>query len=136
MTKNPRFVAEETNDIQFSDCLLYELLKWFKNSFFKWVNAPECENCKSPTRFQTISDLDGLRTEIFVCDICKHTTNFIRYQDPKILLKTRRGRCGEWANTFTLLCCSLGWDARIVYDCADHVWTEVSNIHQVPNIAN
>lgn len=40
-------------------------------------------------------------------------------------METRRGRCGEWANVFTLFCRSLEWDTRLVVDKTDHVWTEV-----------
>lgn len=59
------------------------------------------------------------------CLTCDNYTPFPRYNDVNILLITRKGRCGEWANTFTLFSCAMGWDARFVVDKSDHVWTEV-----------
>lgn len=62
---------------------------------------------------------------IFRCNACNAIMEFPRYTDPEVLLTSRRGRCGEWANLFTLLCRSLNYDARLVYDVTDHLWTEV-----------
>merc|ERR1719361_3264924 len=39
--------------------------------------------------------------------------------------KYRCPRCGEFANCFTLILRSLGYDARRVLDWTDHVWCEV-----------
>jgi peptide-N4-(N-acetyl-beta-glucosaminyl)asparagine amidase len=32
----------------FEDFLLIELLAWFKNEFFRWVNQAECDSCGNP----------------------------------------------------------------------------------------
>lgn len=68
------------------------------------------------------------RVELHRCETCHKFTSFARYDDLNILMETRRGRCGEWANTFTLFCCAMNWDARYVVDQNDHVWTEVADI--------
>lgn len=64
--------------------------------------------------------------EEYECQNCRQRQRFPRYGDPKVLLEpqNRRGRCGEWANVFTLFCRSLGYDTRYVVDWTDHVWTE------------
>lgn len=114
------------------DCLVLALLKWFKTSFFKWMDAPACKSCSGKTRFKgngeaTAEDLryGGNRVELYECTVCGRPTRFVRYNDPGKLLETREGRCGEWANCFTLCCRALGYEARYVLDWTDHVWTEV-----------
>ncbi|KAK7072532.1 Peptide-N(4)-(N-acetyl-beta-glucosaminyl)asparagine amidase [Halocaridina rubra] len=118
--------------MDFQDCVLIELLEWFKNSFFKWFDAPTCHQCSKKMKASgsispTQDDLawGAQRVEGYICDLCGTNGRFARYNHPAKLLETREGRCGEWANCFTLLCRSLGMDARYVHDHTDHVWTEV-----------
>ncbi|XP_041364348.1 peptide-N(4)-(N-acetyl-beta-glucosaminyl)asparagine amidase-like isoform X2 [Gigantopelta aegis] len=115
------------------DFLLLALLNWFKTSFFRWVDAPQCDACSA----NTTSLLGGVtpspaeqiwgaaRVENYRCSSCNQLTRFPRYNHPGKLLETRRGRCGEWANCFTLCCRAVGFEARYVLDWTDHVWTEV-----------
>ncbi|CAI0384113.1 unnamed protein product [Linum tenue] len=109
---------------------LLQLLFWFKQSF-RWVNAPPCDLCGNTTVNQGMgaplpseTKYGGTRVELYRCDSCSTTTRFPRYNDPLKLLETRRGRCGEWANCFTLYCRSFGYESRLILDFTDHVWTE------------
>ena len=63
--------------------------------------------------------------EVYGCADCGAVTRFPRYNAPETLLSWRQGRCGEWANCFTLVALACGFDARHVTDWTDHVWTEV-----------
>uniref|UniRef100_A0A5B7BTB4 Putative peptide-N(4)-(N-acetyl-beta-glucosaminyl)asparagine amidase isoform X1 n=1 Tax=Davidia involucrata TaxID=16924 RepID=A0A5B7BTB4_DAVIN len=109
---------------------LLQLLFWFKQSF-RWVNAPSCDGCGNETTSQGMGvalpseTLYGTsRVEVYRCNICSRITRFPRYNDPSKLLETRRGRCGEWANCFTLYCRAFGYESRLILDFTDHVWTE------------
>lgn len=122
----------EAPTLSYKDELLKQLLAWFKHEFYTWVNKPECRICKSPTEKtgetpgdETESPFKCSRVELYKCTVCPETTRFPRYNNVKKLLETRRGRCGEWAQCFTLCARTLGYDVRIVYDWTDHVWTEV-----------
>ena len=118
--------------LELQDFLLLALLKWFKNSFFKWMNAPECSACGGETTLQGMvapsqEELQwgGNRVENYRCNSCGRFTRFVRYNHPGKLLQTRVGRCGEWANCFTLCCRAMNFESRYVLDWTDHVWTEV-----------
>lgn len=113
--------------------LTRSLLAWFKRDFFTWVNALPCWSCGEKNTqvvgMATPSESDlrygARRVEVHECPSCKSLQRFPRYNAPARLLETRRGRCGEWAQVFTLMCRALGLHARAVHDETDHVWTEV-----------
>ncbi|OAD53213.1 Peptide-N(4)-(N-acetyl-beta-glucosaminyl)asparagine amidase [Eufriesea mexicana] len=120
------------DDIDAKDLFLMELLHWFKYKFFTWVDSPKCTACFLVCEKHEVILSDDPRCskiEIHKCTNCGTLVKFPRYSDPEPLLTRRRGRCGEWANVFTLFCRTLGYDARIIHDRTDHVWTEVCNGH-------
>ncbi|CAG11669.1 unnamed protein product [Tetraodon nigroviridis] len=129
--------AEPDCKLGIEDFLVLELLRWFKQAFFSWVNCLPCSRCGGSTQNQgslspTTDDLrwGAQRVENHFCQSCQLSTRFPRYNNPEKLLQTRRGRCGEWANCFTLCCRALGLEARYVWDSTDHVWTEVYSVCQ------
>ena len=65
-------------------------------------------------------------TAVYECPRCDNgtITTFPRYNHPRSILKSRRGRCGEYANLYGLFLRSLGFDVRYVLDFTDHVWVE------------
>ena len=110
---------------------LKQLLRWFKHEFFKWVDKPACEETGAPTESAgmgapTAEERAGGagRVELYRGPT-GHITRFPRYNDPSVLLRTRRGRCGEWANCFGLVLRAVGYESRWVLDVTDHVWCEV-----------
>jgi peptide-N4-(N-acetyl-beta-glucosaminyl)asparagine amidase len=115
------------------DLFFLELLSWFKDEFFKWVDQPLCDDGVTKAVFQgTVSPtdeerMDGADTvEGYICPNTNKPIRFPRYHGkPAKLLSTRQGRCGEWANCFALICRAFGYDTRHVLDWTDHVWVEV-----------
>lgn len=115
---------------------LLQLLFWFKQSF-RWVNAAPCDSCGRETSnvgmgtpLTSEIKFGASRVEMYRCNHCSSITRFPRYNDPRKLIQTRRGRCGEWANCFTFYCRAFGYDARLILDFTDHVWTECfSNLY-------
>lgn len=130
--------AQETPDSSEDVRFIVGLLRWFKDDFFKWCNKPACEHadCQAPpsrmgnARMDAPSEFEkqvgwASRVEVYECKECKRETRFARFNKPSHLLKTRRGRCGEWANAFCLVCRALALDARYIRDWTDHVWVEI-----------
>jgi peptide-N4-(N-acetyl-beta-glucosaminyl)asparagine amidase len=124
--------AENPNPLPGRDELLRQLLHWFKKEFFSWVNALPCTVCGGDTESAGASqpNMEEQRfragvVELYKCKSCRAVSRFPRYNHSGKLMETKRGRCGEWAQAFTLCCRALGYEARYVVDWTDHVWTEV-----------
>lgn len=123
------------------DCLVLELLHYFKNDFFTWVTKPKCTNCgkcednivmKGAVPPPNPNPDEITRVEVYTCNDCGINVAFPRINNPVRLLYTRKGRCGEWVNCFMLvLKAVLGEDSktRYVWNNEDHVWCEYYSHH-------
>ena len=126
--------ASAAADVCGTAALVAAALRWFKREHFRWVQRPPCRSCGGDTvgagvdapNAQEAQALAGT-VELYRCAAgCPGQTRFARYNDAAHLLTASRcGRCGEWAQAFTLALRVCGMErVRMVFDFEDHVWTE------------
>ncbi|KAF9513603.1 hypothetical protein BS47DRAFT_1485564 [Hydnum rufescens UP504] len=129
-----RIQASNTPLPCFEDALAEALVKWFKPTFMVWVDpilcpicngSMECRAVQGPSTDEERKGGAG-RVEIHGCNKvgCGGVVRFPRYNDLAALMKSRKGRCGEFANLFTLFLRAVGLRARYVWNAEDHVWNE------------
>lgn len=115
----------------FEDALAEALVKWFKPQFFKWADPMPCPTCSQPMASRghappTPEERGGGAgvVELYACDRDGTARRFPRYNELRALMKSRIGRCGEFANLFALFLRAVGLRARYVWNAEDHVWNE------------
>jgi peptide-N4-(N-acetyl-beta-glucosaminyl)asparagine amidase len=59
-------VSERSQESLFdlNDFILVELLAWFKNDFFKWIDKPDCSKCNSNSQVRFIRSSTPTSEEI------------------------------------------------------------------------
>lgn len=63
--KEQKADSSTDKDPDFDDLFLVELTKWFKESFFEWVNTIPCKVCHEEKKGRRVSSIEnGLRVEV------------------------------------------------------------------------
>ncbi|WWC60252.1 uncharacterized protein I303_102818 [Kwoniella dejecticola CBS 10117] len=115
------------------DAEVSKLARWFKDDYMRWIDPAHCPKCDGPTTGVGSAEPTSAereegagRVELHRCnDIkCGEMRRFCRYGKIKALIRSREGRCGEWAQLFYVFLRVRGIESRYVWNSEDHVWCE------------
>lgn len=73
MIKSKEIIEDEP---PLEDLMLEELAAWFKNDFFRWINAMPCRSCKNEgTDAVGTRNENGVRVEVSALRLCQRVAN-------------------------------------------------------------
>lgn len=107
------------------DAKVLALCRWFKNDYMRWVDPIRCPACGGPTFSAGTAPPDrtercdgAARVELHVCKDknCATERRFPRYGKVSTLLRTKEGRCGEWAHLFYVILRAKHIESRYVWN--------------------
>jgi peptide-N4-(N-acetyl-beta-glucosaminyl)asparagine amidase len=117
---SPTSTTSETDDF------VLALAKWFKSDYMSWVDPIRCPVCDGPTQAaESVAPTPAERTEgggrveLHRCSLepaCEGVRRFVRYGQIGPLLRSREGRCGEWAHLFYAFLRVAGVEARYIWN--------------------
>lgn len=110
---------------------LQTILDVFKQNYPYYRDA--CEACGGSSTFfgevLCVSEADlasrARKAELRVCESCGKLVRFVRSNDVGLILRAKKGRCGEYSTVMLAVVLALGHEARLVFDTTDHVWIEL-----------
>lgn len=62
--------CQDDSSLTVQDAMIFSVLSWFKNSFFKWVDSPACTYCKRKTQFAHMGSKDNLVIKPDSVEVC------------------------------------------------------------------
>lgn len=108
-----------------TDDFVLALARWFKSDYMTWIDPVPCPACQGPTKgtgstnpTEAERSEGGGRVELHQCirGGCGATRRFVRYGQIRPLMRTREGRCGEWAHLFYAFLRVAGVEARYIWN--------------------